>query len=259
MTYVTEQKQIAKLYLKDRLLFDLILAFPFEFVFGRKARFMSILKMFRTKPVANYFRTKTYNEKIRRFFASRLKKVLKNEALMYNMDFASCFIQERVVTQIVMQYVKTVMLLFGMVYFFATIWDSTTSNTCLEESERSDCFNTAYGIDDNTSSNRVLTFYYFTFTTLSSVGLGDLVPKSNVERMVGSFIMLLGVAMYSYVQNQFLKMANQLKNFDLNQDENTHFQKFINIFAKFNKGALPQELRDGILKDMRYIWGLSKH
>ena len=98
-----------------------------------------------------------------------------------------------------MQYVKTGMLVGGMVYFFATIWDSTTSNTCPEDSEPSDCFNTRYGINEMTSVKQVLTFYYYTFTTLASVGFGDLVPRSNVERLVGSFIMLLGVAMFSYV------------------------------------------------------------
>jgi hypothetical protein len=40
---------------------------------------------------------------------------------------------------------------------------------------------------------------YFTFTTLSTVGFGDFNPKSNVERLIVAFGMLLGVAIFSII------------------------------------------------------------
>ena len=39
---------------------------------------------------------------------------------------------------------------------------------------------------------------YFTFTSLTTVGLGDIAPKSNIERFFIAFALLYGVAVFSY-------------------------------------------------------------
>lgn len=44
----------------------------------------------------------------------------------------------------------------------------------------------------------VVTILYFTFTSLSTVGFGDYYPITNAERLIGSFILLFGVAIFSY-------------------------------------------------------------
>ena len=40
---------------------------------------------------------------------------------------------------------------------------------------------------------------YFITTTLATVGLGDLKPISNLERLIGSILMLGGVAVFSII------------------------------------------------------------
>ena len=40
---------------------------------------------------------------------------------------------------------------------------------------------------------------YFMFTTLSTVGFGDYNPKSEVERTIMTFILLIGVACFSWI------------------------------------------------------------
>jgi len=39
---------------------------------------------------------------------------------------------------------------------------------------------------------------YFTFTSLTTVGLGDITPKSNIERVIIAFALLYGVTIFSY-------------------------------------------------------------
>jgi voltage-gated potassium channel len=51
---------------------------------------------------------------------------------------------------------------------------------------------------------------YFAFTTLSTVGFGDYYPVSNIERLVGSFVMLFGVAIFSYCAGELLVMVDTL-------------------------------------------------
>jgi voltage-gated potassium channel len=40
---------------------------------------------------------------------------------------------------------------------------------------------------------------YFAFTSLSTVGFGDYYPVSDLERLISSIILLIGVAMFSYI------------------------------------------------------------
>jgi hypothetical protein len=47
---------------------------------------------------------------------------------------------------------------------------------------------------------------YFTFTTLSSLGLGDLYPHTDAERILCTLFLLFGVAIYSFVSENFTQM-----------------------------------------------------
>ena len=60
---------------------------------------------------------------------------------------------------------------------------------------------------------------YFAFTSLSTVGLGDYHPKSDVERLLGAFMLLFGVAITSYIMDNFNNMVMQLEKLNKNFDE----------------------------------------
>jgi len=61
---------------------------------------------------------------------------------------------------------------------------------------------------DETHSNleKMISLTYFAFTTLSTVGLGDLHPISSTERVFGAFVMLFGVSITSFVMENFSVM-----------------------------------------------------
>ena len=49
---------------------------------------------------------------------------------------------------------------------------------------------------------------YFALTTLSTVGYGDLAPQSNVEKIFGIIIMILGIALFSYIMGKLRSQTN---------------------------------------------------
>ena len=51
---------------------------------------------------------------------------------------------------------------------------------------------------------------YFAFTSLSTVGFGDLAPRSDIERLVGSFVLLFGVAIFSMIMANFMDILTNL-------------------------------------------------
>ena len=98
---------------------------------------------------------------------------------------------------------KTALLILYLLcgsYFLGMLWAifSENSKGWLGSSED---FIGYFGIGKEGESNMkiVVTLTYFAFTSLSTVGLGDLHPRSNSERLVGAFVLLFGVALTSYI------------------------------------------------------------
>ena len=70
-------------------------------------------------------------------------------------------------------------------------------------------FLTAKGIMKNTREQNLVVSIYFAFTSLSTVGFGDYVPCSNIERFIGAFILLFGVSIFSYIMGNFIDILNE--------------------------------------------------
>ena len=51
---------------------------------------------------------------------------------------------------------------------------------------------------------------YFAFTSLSTVGFGDYYPVSSLERVVGAFVLLIGVAMFSYILGELINGVTRI-------------------------------------------------
>lgn len=84
--------------------------------------------------------------------------------------------------------------------------------------------------------DRVITSTYFAFTTLSTVGLGDYYPVSNIERLVGSFFLLLGVAIFSYMMGELVVMIVKIQNLDQEIAEEDDLDKFFSLMVDYNHG-----------------------
>lgn len=50
-------------------------------------------------------------------------------------------------------------------------------------------------------SKNIVTLMYFMLTTLSTVGYGDFFPSSIMEKLVGIFIEIVGVTIFSILMN----------------------------------------------------------
>ena len=55
------------------------------------------------------------------------------------------------------------------------------------------------GLEDNNFKINFIIFTYFSVTTLTTVGFGDYYPVTNIERLIGIFILLAGVFTASFL------------------------------------------------------------
>jgi len=63
-------------------------------------------------------------------------------------------------------------------------------------------------INSNEEYYNTLLLIYFAFTSLSTVGLGDLNPRSDFERIFMAFMLLFGVAIFSYIMGVFIEILS---------------------------------------------------
>ena len=54
--------------------------------------------------------------------------------------------------------------------------------------------------------DRLIKVWYFALTTLSTIGFGDMSPVSIQERFIGGFILIIGVAVFSFIMGEFIEI-----------------------------------------------------
>lgn len=105
---------------------------------------------------------------------------------------------------------------------------------------------------DLSNSLKVL---YFAFTSLSTVGFGDMHPKSDMERLLVAAILLIGVAVFSYIMGIFISMLDQHQNLNADFNEGELLSQFFGILRYFNGDApIKSELKEEIEEFFESKW-----
>lgn len=75
---------------------------------------------------------------------------------------------------------------------------------------------------------------YFAFTTLSTVGFGDYYPYSEAERLIGGFLLLFGVAIFSLFMGTFIEMIDKYKLVNAELEHGDELARFFGLMKHFN-------------------------
>ena len=117
-----------------------------------------------------------------------------------------------VLTNYLVKTLKLIVIMITMTLFVAFFWfifcdiRLTLGSLMLIDEEDQLNFIEYNGLEGNDIYQQCLTFIYFSFTTLSTVGFGDYHPRTNIERFLGAFILLSGVTITSYITESLSSM-----------------------------------------------------
>ena len=81
---------------------------------------------------------------------------------------------------------------------------------------------------------RAIIASYFAFTSLSTVGFGDYHPENEIECFFCAFILLFGVAIFSYFMGTCIEILQNCILFYQEDDFGEELTKFIGTLKKFN-------------------------
>lgn len=150
--------------------------------------------------------------------------------------------------------IELVFVIFTMAYFCGILWivqcelvEDFYYDMIYEkvpEEDRPPGFLTYYKLTDKTAEELTLISLYFSLTSLTTIGLGDFVPRNSPERIVCSFMLLFGVAIFSYIMNNLLSLVNQYDEHTGEYDDGDELNRFFGTLTKFNKDKpIDQKLR----------------
>ena len=113
---------------------------------------------------------------------------------------------------------------------------------------------------DKTNSETLVIVVYFMFTTLSTVGFGDFHPKSELERAIMTFILLIGVASFSYVMAQFIEILLAVQGVTSENEDSEMMARWMLLLKNFNNNKpLPPEMTEQFEKYFEYFWKNDKN
>jgi voltage-gated potassium channel len=90
---------------------------------------------------------------------------------------------------------------------------------------------------------------YWTITTLTTVGYGDIIPETNTQRIFAICVMILGIGVYGYLIGN---IAGMLAKRDPSKTNYLANLEKLNALVHFRK--IPVELRNKIRNYYRYMW-----
>lgn len=101
---------------------------------------------------------------------------------------------------------------------------------------------------------------YFSFTTLSTVGFGDYHPRSDPERIFCCFVLLFGVAIFSYIMGNFIEILNKFQNMNADIDEGDDLAMFFGLLKRFNGNReLNHNLVEKIINHFDIRWRTNRY
>ena len=209
---VVRRKTIALNYLKSSFFLDVLAFLPFPWIFRNLALF----------PVGHIYRFLPLNKLLKLFCISKtLKRIRKINFI--NPVFIRLFL---LVFWIL---IAAHLVACGWVFIQEVSGDLTDS-----------------GLPGNV---KYLRAYYWTVTTLTTIGYGDITPVNPVQYVYTIFVMLMGAALYGTIIGN---IANIIANIDIAKNQFRDRVETVGAFLKYQN--IPTELQKRITDYYDYLW-----
>ena len=115
-----------------------------------------------------------------------------------------------------------------------------------------------FGVGDLNCGQRTILIVYYSFTSLSTVGFGDLHPRSDQERVFVALLLLFGVAIFSYIMGNFIEILEGIKLMNASFDDGDNLSKFFGLIRNYNGNSeMDQNLKIQIEDFFDYKWNMD--
>lgn len=219
---VTSKKQIAIDYLRSWFIVDLVAAIPFDLIFA--TGWLS--------EISNAARSL-------RLFSPRYIQILLQVRMLrlyHILPFLERTKRKELLNPGVMRLAFTIFIVIVIAHWIAC--GALALKIQIDASQP--------GADYSTNYIRAL---YWTMTTITTIGYGDITPKTNPQMLYTLLVQLMGAGMYGYIIGN---LASLMANSDLARTQFRAKMEKIQTFMQYRD--VPQDLQDSIRTYYEYLW-----
>ena len=264
-------KDLAKIivnYVKGAFFFDFIacIGFPLRHALRDNINddnlsLLYLLRMFRLSKILILLDPQRFTRLIRNRYRKNLKRMLEqdrrgdigNDRMTDNNK-----IMHQIYLRKGFQVFRIVCIILFLSYFLGTFWFIITKHATFDDSEYT--FYNEYALADQTNMQNSAIIVYFMFTTLSTVGLGDFNPKSEIERLIMCLVLLLGVTCFAYIMSVLVAIVQEVQVATAEPEESQKLSRWLLLLQHFNKNKpLPAEMIAYFEKYFEYFWRNDKN
>jgi len=255
---VRDLKKIAIRYITRRLPIDFIATFPWRYIFTLEPRYKRLLyicRWVRFTKLATITDLQKFQTLLKNIFRERLNNIIQTNS---NVRESNREDNNKIMLQIYIMYIfrvlRLVVFILFLSYFLGAMWYIATDLFTDQDDDKFTFYN-YYDLGTFPPSKRLIIVVYFAFTTLSTVGFGDFNPKHEAERIMTTFILLVGVAVFSYIMGQFIEILMNLQTVTADNEDSENLSKWLGLLAHFNKNRpLPKDMTKRFEIYFEYYW-----
>jgi len=192
----------------------------------------------------------------------KMQQILRIRKQMHKKNKSFTKISDIVMLSNLLKTVRLVLIIIVLSFFtgiFFYLFVLIDNNYLIVESEGIANFNDEYSLDGESWKRNAMLLTYYSFTTLSTVGLGDYHPKNSNERVFIAFVMLFGVMITTYLLERFSKIVELLKNFNQGVNNSHSLNLFLATLSRFNRSPLSEQVQFEYQEYFKYRWNNDKN
>ena len=245
---IRDHKKIALRYIKGWFFIDIISTIPFELFVNENNFFINakIIRLIRLPKLIQTMDVKRFDNLADSFLTSNSSgNGNKRLMLIFNMRYVF-----KIFRLVIIASILTYML--GCLWYF--VCKKIYEDQYFVKSSKKTFF-TEYSLYNQKSRKKLIICCYFVLTALTTVGYGDINAQNDTERIFGIVMMLVGVAVFSYVMSEFSDQINIYNQTFGDVDKGSLLQNWLHLLQSFSKGKkFDKNLINDIEKHFEFFW-----
>ena len=231
---IKNHKKIVIAYLKSWFIIDSVSIIPISYFTeskGTLSRFNSLTKIGKIPRLYRLLRL------------AKLMRMLKMAKRSNHSKFTKFFLEKLKVNSNIERLIYFILGFLLLNHMSACVWYFVAKLQDLDP----DCWVVRLGFVDASNYEIYIISFYWTLTTVTTVGYGDVSAGTTTERIYGLFIMSCGVLMYSFAIGA---LSSIVASFDAkNREMNTKLSILASIKKEF---SLNEDIYDKVRKVIKY-------
>ena len=229
-------RSIAIRYLKGGFIMDFLPIIPFVQMIdlGGREKHFYIIRILRLVAGFKILNVRKIMDRITAIIRDRMMKkdALKQRNFVELSEEDENKISLVVLINFTLRILKLVIIILNISYFvgfFFFIFQDICGEYLDDNLKFGDNFSEEHG-----SIYISIAMMYFSITSLSTVGFGDFAPLSKAERVLFCFVLVFGVAIFSYMMGIFIDILGKYQDLNADLDEGDDLSKFFGLLKQLN-------------------------